>query len=80
MLVCIGIGTDMKALNVAIKNDEVNYFDCQNYKINGCIFDEDFNFNQTASCIIMNYYASLDYELVSMHDRFYILYIYTYIN
>lgn len=61
---CTSIGLNFKNLPIAIKNDEVNFFDCKNYSdIDVCIYD---NFsNQTMSCIVMNYLTAHDYALVS---------------
>lgn len=63
---CSAVGLNFKNMPVAIKNDEVNLFDCKNYSnINECIFD-DYN-NQTLSCIVMNYLSSHNYALVSTY-------------
>lgn len=50
-------------MNIAIKNDEVNILNCQHFDIDGCIFDE--NNNTTMSCVVMNYFMSHNYKLVS---------------
>lgn len=61
---CLAIGGNMKELSIAIKSDEINYLKCPYYNSNNrCITDAETN--QMASCVIMNYYASLDYKLVS---------------
>lgn len=57
------VGVDFKGLEIAIKNDEINFVDCQYLNVNGCIFDE--NNNQTQSCIVMNYLEKLRYVIVS---------------
>lgn len=64
---CIGLGVKIRNMSITIKNDEVNFLDCQYNSVNGCIFDE--NANQTMSCIVMNYLQSHDYTLVSFQQH-----------
>lgn len=60
----MGVGGDFKGLEIAVRNEEINFADCQLSNVNGCIFDE--HKNQTQSCIVMNYLKTLGYELASM--------------
>lgn len=60
---CFGIGVDFKNMPIAFQNDEVNYEYCKNYNIKGCIFDE--SNNETMSCVVLDYFASHNYKLVS---------------
>lgn len=60
---CAGIGVDIKDRTITIKNDEINYFDCQYSNVDGCIIDKDSN--RKMSCVVMNYFMSQDYKLVS---------------
>lgn len=61
---CAGIGVDIKGKSIAIKNDEINYLNCQWSNVNGCILDE--GSNQKMSCVITNYFVSQQYKLVSL--------------
>jgi hypothetical protein len=60
---CLAIGGEFKNMPITFKNEEVNYEFCQNYSTKGCIFDEDSN--ETLSCVVLDYFASLNYKLVS---------------
>lgn len=64
---CIGVGMEVKNLEIAIKSEEIKFSECQYFKFNGCIFDE--GYNQTLSCIILNYLAAHTYKLVEVEDR-----------
>lgn len=56
-------------MSIAIKNDEVNYLDCQHFNVSGCIIDE--NSNLTMSCVVLNYLTSLNsYTFVSLNIYF----------
>lgn len=61
---CTGVGTNLKNMPIAIKNEEVNISGCQNSSVNGCIFDK--HNNLTMSCVIMNHLAEQSYNLVSI--------------
>jgi len=50
---------------IAVRNDEINVLDCQYANVNGCIFDG--SDKQKMSCVVLNYLASRDYELVSRY-------------
>lgn len=60
----MAIGGDFKGLEIAVRNEEVNFADCQFSGVDRCIFDE-YN-NQTQSCMVMNYLEMLGYKLVSI--------------
>jgi hypothetical protein len=60
---CFGVGVDFKNMPITFKNDEVNYESCQNYSTKGCILDE--SSNETMSCVVLDYFASHNYKLVS---------------
>lgn len=62
-----GIGSNIDGLSIAVKNDEIDYVYCKTHELNGCISDE--NNNQSTSCIIMDYYRSLNYKMVSTQNR-----------
>ncbi|VVC25930.1 Hypothetical protein CINCED_3A000710 [Cinara cedri] len=63
----ISFGQNINGLSIAIKNDEVNYLDCRNFNVNGCIADE--NSNLTMSCVVVNYLVSLNrYKLIEVND------------
>lgn len=64
----MSIGVNLKYINIAIKNDEVNIVDCKHFKIDECIFEKSDNI--TMSCVIMNYFESRDYNLVSVFKNF----------
>ncbi|XP_025415790.1 ABC transporter G family member 23-like isoform X1 [Sipha flava] len=64
---CSAVGVNFKNMPIAIKNEEVNFTDCQYSNFNGCIFDK--NNSLTVSCVIMNYLSSLDYNLVEVANR-----------
>lgn len=60
----LSYGNNIKEMSIAIKNDEVNYSDCQDFNVHGCITDN--NSNMTMSCVIINNLISLNnYTLVS---------------
>lgn len=63
--VCLSMGTDIKGLKIAVKNEEIESLsNCRNFKIDGCILDD--TNNQTLSCVVVNYLLSRDYQLVSI--------------
>lgn len=68
----LGIGVKFKNMPIAIKNDEASFLDCQDYNVNGCIFDG--NSNEKMSCIVMNYLSLHDYILVSIQYTWHTLY------
>lgn len=61
---CLGIGVNFKDMTIAVRNDEINFLDCQNYNVSKCIFDE--SSNQKMSCVFLNYLTSRGYTLVSI--------------
>lgn len=63
----MAIGGDFKGLEIAVRNEEVNFADCQFSSVDGCIFDE--YSNQTQSCMVMKYLEMLGYKLVSIKRR-----------
>lgn len=64
---CMSFGKNIKNIPITIKNDEVNFLDCQYSSTNGCILDE--NTNQTMSCVILKYLQSHGYKLVSGYKK-----------
>lgn len=65
-ILCLGYGTDIKDINIAIKNDEVNNLtDCYHYETRGCVLDHESS-KLRMSCIYINYLLELDYKLVNI--------------
>lgn len=60
---CTGIGVEMRDLSIAVANDEIDYSNCKYSNLDGCIIDN--NNNQTLSCVVMDYFLSQNYKLVS---------------
>lgn len=62
---CVGVGVNFEGMSIAIKNDEIDFLNCQSSNIDGCIFDK--NNNQKMSCVFLNHLVSQhDYKLVSL--------------
>jgi len=59
--ICFSIG-EINGLDIAIKSDEIIFSECNNFS-SGCILDE--GNNKKISCVIMEYFLSHDYHLVS---------------
>lgn len=64
IVICNCIGTDIKDMSVAVKNDEIDFWDSRRRSnIDGCILGE--QTDQKISGVIMNRLESLGYTLVS---------------
>lgn len=63
----LAVGRNIKGMQIAIKNDEINSLDCSHAAVSGCILDE--ARNQKISCVVINYLLSLDYQLVSVKNK-----------
>jgi len=61
--ICVSIGSDVKDLKLAVRNEEVELSDCLRFKNDGCILDH--TNNHTISCFVINNLRSLDYQIVS---------------
>lgn len=64
LLICNCIGTNIKDMSVAVKNDEIDFWDSRRHSdIDGCILGGETD--QKLSGVIMNRLESLGYTLVS---------------